>query len=203
MNNQVFEKITQRSFFTCPAEELAQNLLGKVLCHRVGDKTLRFLITETEAYGKDDPFCHSNNYQSGNGVDVQKMQGGTIYVHYRPENEDGSMFDIVSGKEGEGESVLIRAALDLNALAVNEFNLIVGPRKLGYAIKMKYENNKKDLLNSDDIWLEEIHGITICIDDLTITKKARHGLSISEKNKKQKEEHKDDKLNFSIISGSA
>ena len=141
-------KEKDRRLFTKGANELADFLLGKILCHSIDGRILRFMITETEAYGKDDPFCHSKNYKSGNGVEVQKMQGGTIYVHNRITNEPGSMFDIVSGNEGDGEGVLIRAAIDLN-----NFKLIEGPRLLGYAIRMIYENNKKDLLNSKNIWL--------------------------------------------------
>lgn len=31
------KKITNRSFFTCSAEELAPKLLGKILCHKESD----------------------------------------------------------------------------------------------------------------------------------------------------------------------
>ena len=184
-----------RILFTKNADDLALFLLGKILCHNIDGTVLKFLITETEAYGKDDPFCHSKNYKTGNGVEVQKMQGGTIYVHNRTTNEPGSMFDIVSGKKGEGEGVLIRGGMD-----VKKLELIEGPRKLGYAIRMIYENNKKDLLNSKNIWLEEIP--SIIISENNIIKKPRIGLSIPESDstekKSEKEKHIRDELNFSI-----
>lgn len=46
------KRITERDFFTCEAVELAEKLIGKVICNRVAGKILRFRIIETEAYGK-------------------------------------------------------------------------------------------------------------------------------------------------------
>lgn len=74
------KRITERDFFTCEAVELAEKLIGKVICNRVAGKILRFRIIETEAYGKNDTACHSNKYKSGNGVVSQNMIGGTLYV---------------------------------------------------------------------------------------------------------------------------
>ena len=44
------KRITDRSFFTCPAEELAPKLLGKILCRPVENRVIRFRLTEVEAY---------------------------------------------------------------------------------------------------------------------------------------------------------
>lgn len=187
-----------RKAFIKEANVVAEFLLGKILCHKIGENTFRFLITETEAYGKDDPFCHAKNYKSGNGVEAQRMIGGTIYVHYRNNSEDGSMFDIVSGKAGEGEGVLMRAAVNI---ANPDICATKGPRLLGCAFKMTYdENNKKDLLNHESIWLEE--NKKIIVDKKCIIKKQRVGLSIPNNEpidkRIQKEKHIGDKLNYSI-----
>lgn len=46
------KRITERDFFTCEAVELAEKLIGKIICNRVAGKILRFRIVETEAYGE-------------------------------------------------------------------------------------------------------------------------------------------------------
>lgn len=144
-------KITEKDFFTIPAEKLAERLLGKIICHKINNsKILKFKITETEAYGKDDPFCHSNKYKNGNGCITQKMIGGTIYVHNKTDHDPGSMFDIVAGKEGDGEGVLIRSAIDTDTCKE-----IKGPRNLGFELKMTFDRNKEYLLNSNYLWIEE------------------------------------------------
>lgn len=44
------KKITNRSFFTCSAEELAPKLLGKILCHKESDGfVIKCRIRVTEA----------------------------------------------------------------------------------------------------------------------------------------------------------
>ena len=107
------KRITEREFFTCEAVELAEKLIGKVICNRAAGKILRFRIIETEAYGKNDTACHSNKYKSGNGVVSQNMIGGTLYVHYNNKDKPGSMFDVVANKVGVGEGVLIRGGINL------------------------------------------------------------------------------------------
>lgn len=147
------KRITERDFFTCEAVELAEKLIGKVICNRVAGKILRFRIVETEAYGKNDTACHSNKYKSGNGVVSQNMIGGTLYIHYNNKDKPGSMFDVVANKVGVGEGVLIRGGINLEN--PNE-KYLSKPICLGEALKIDYNRlNQVDLATSELIWIEE------------------------------------------------
>jgi DNA-3-methyladenine glycosylase len=54
-------RITDSSFFTISAVELAQKLLGKVLVRKINDQIIKAKIVETEAYiGKIDRACHAH-----------------------------------------------------------------------------------------------------------------------------------------------
>jgi len=150
--NKIYQGKEDHFYFEKPAEELAHWLLGKILCRRLPTgETLRFRILETEAYGDTDSACHANKYKTGNAVVTQRMIGGTIYVHYRNNNYSGSSFDIVAGKSGEAESVLIRGAVDLDTEKI--FNQI---ELLGEALHIDYETlNQAYLLSSKELWLED------------------------------------------------
>ena len=145
-----------RQYFEVPADELAQRLLGKILCRRLSDDTiLRFRLTQTEAYGdrdgRKDSACHANKYKKGNAVITQRMPGGTIYVHYKNNGYPGSSFDIVAGKSGEVQSVLIRGAVELST--GKQCDKI---RLLGAALHIDYEKlNQTSILASEEIWLED------------------------------------------------
>jgi len=140
-----------RNFFTEPAEKLAEWLLGKIICRSISETEVwQFRITETEAYPFNDTACHANKYKTGNAKIAQNMIGGTLYVHYDNKNYAGSSFDIVANKENVGEGVLIRGCTNINKPS-EKYNQI---RKLGEALKIDYKSlNRKDLLNSDQIWL--------------------------------------------------
>jgi len=54
-------RITDPSFFTVGAVELAQKLLGKILVRNINGQLIRVKIVETEAYiGKIDRACHAH-----------------------------------------------------------------------------------------------------------------------------------------------
>lgn len=151
--NKIYQREGQDyQYFEQPAEKLARWLLGKILCRRLIDgKVLRFRITETEAYGDKDSATHANKYTTGNAVITQRMIGGTIYVHYKNNDYPGSSFDIVAGKIGEAESVLIRGAVDLDT--GKKYDKI---RLLGEALHIDYETfNRTYLLASKEIWIED------------------------------------------------
>ena len=99
--------------FHRPCPEVARDLVGKVLAHRLPDGTaLRLRISETEAYcGEDDTACHAHKGRT-NRTEVMYMDAGTIYiylcygVHW--------LLNIVTGEENQPEAVLIRACVDAN-----------------------------------------------------------------------------------------
>lgn len=138
------KRIRSRSFFTCPAEELAVKLLGKVICRRNPNGfVLRCRINVTEAYCEDDPVNDAVRAAKSGKTTAQTKEGGHLYVkpflgRFR--------FDIVAGEAGVGESVLIRG--------VDPYQ--EGPIIAASALNINKELDGMDLLDQDsDIWLEE------------------------------------------------
>lgn len=137
------KRITDRSFFTRPAEELAKDLIGKLICYRdVDEDDKEFAIKEricvTEAYRVIDDVTDAN--ASGKSKS-QLLEGG--HLHYF-----SGRLDIVAGQAGEAESVLLRG-LDGYASQVGTTVIAIGIRK-------EDEIDGLDLLDEDSmIWLED------------------------------------------------
>jgi DNA-3-methyladenine glycosylase len=136
------KRLTQE-FFTQSAIELAPALLGKYLCRKIdGETIIRARITETEAYyGTDDTACHACKGKTERNR-VMWEDGGFAYVYlcYGIHN----MLNIVSGKNGFPEAVLIRG--------IEGFE---GPGKLTKFLQITRNLNYENLLNSSDLWLED------------------------------------------------
>lgn len=131
-----------RNFYTQHAMQVAPELLGKVLCRRVGDKILRYHITETECYySEDDTACHAHKGKTPR-TKVLYEQGGTAYVYlcYGIHN----LFNVVTGVEHFPEAVLIRG--------VEGFS---GPGRLTKAMQIDRSLNGIDLFDSQELWIED------------------------------------------------
>lgn len=132
-----------RDFFRKNAEELAPLLVGKLLCRKMPDGSVKMLrISETEAYcGMDDTACHAHKGKTKR-TEMLWHDGGTIYVylcygiHW--------LINIVSGVEGDPQAVLIRCCLEAD-----------GPGKLTKALAIDGTFNGKDILSCPDLWLED------------------------------------------------
>jgi len=98
----------KKDFFTRDVLELAPALLGKKLVRVYpGGTTGSFIITETEAYrGEIDRACHASRGRTPR-TEIMYSEGGVLYVylvygiHW--------MLNIVTGREGDPQAVLIRA----------------------------------------------------------------------------------------------
>ena len=146
-----------RGFFARPTVDLARALLGK----RLECGGLEGRIVETEAYlYRDDPACHAGR---GRTARNEPMFGpaGNIYVYliygmYHCMN-------IVSGKTGEGEAVLIRALEPIRGIELMRErrgtakleNLCNGPGKLTRAFGITNEHNNLSLLDGKELQLHD------------------------------------------------
>ena len=127
-------------YFSRGAEESALNLLGRMILTDEGGKLSGGIIVETEAYGGfDDPGSHA---YSGITPRNSVMLGppGTVYVYlcYGASN----MLNIVTGRKGRPEAVLLRAlqpAAGIEAMTARrggcrEQLLAKGPGRLAQAL---------------------------------------------------------------------
>ena len=95
------------SFFHQDTVELARKLLGCLLIHRTPDGVAGGMIVEAEAYvGAIDKACHAYRNRSGR-TEIMYHDGGYAYVYFIYGMHH--CFNVVTGPEGEGNAVLIRA----------------------------------------------------------------------------------------------
>ncbi|GBU20252.1 3-methyladenine DNA glycosylase [Fibrobacteres bacterium R8-0-B4] len=154
-----------RRFFNRPTVELAKALLGKYLAFG----GLRGKIVETEAYlCKDDPGCHAARGLTSRNAPMFGPAGRTyVYFIYGMYH----CLNIVSGKEGEGEAVLIRALEPIDGIELMRKrrktekieNLCNGPGKLTQAFGITKKQNDMSLIDGedDDSGLRILNGETI------------------------------------------
>ena len=155
-----------RSFYLRPTLQVARDLLGKHIVRKVGSKLLIGKIVEVEAYCKGDPASHAFRGITKRN-EVMFWEGGHLYVYFTY----GMHFcaNVVTGNEGTGEAVLIRAveplagievmkinrygsnkSLNLQSLNRKSFiNLTNGPAKFCQAFGIERKENGTDLLDSE------------------------------------------------------
>lgn len=131
-----------RRILSRPAVDLAPELLGKLLCRRGGNGILKYRITETECYyGEEDTACHASKGKTER-TKILYEKGGTAYIYLCYGMH--CLFNVVSGKEGHPEAVLIRGVTDYN-----------GPGKLTRAMGIDRSLNGQDLVDSSELWIED------------------------------------------------
>ncbi len=152
-----------RSFFTQPSLVVAKKLLGKVISRRVGKKTIRGLIVETEAYpGPYDRASHAYNGRRTARTEVEWREGGYVYIYL----VYGMYWqlNITTGKAGYPECVLIRAlevAQNQKPYSKNQNHKVKiekyanGPGKLCNYLRLDKSFYDEDVTTSKRIWLEE------------------------------------------------
>lgn len=123
-----------------PAEQLAPELLGKLLCRRTDKGIFKYRIMETECYcGEEDTACHASKGKTQR-TKVLYEKGGTSYIYLCYGMH--ALFNVVSGKEGHPEAVLIRGVEGYN-----------GPGKLTRAMEIDRTLNEEDMTISRKLWL--------------------------------------------------
>src|SRR5205814_6585556 len=128
-----------RSFFEREAIEVAKDLIGTILVHRVRGREFRARIVEAEAYvGEHDLACHAAKGRTAR-TEVMFGPAGHAYVYFIYGMYD--MFNIVTGKPGVAQAVLIRAAEPLDSWQTN----LSGPGKLTREMRITRADNALDL----------------------------------------------------------
>ena len=136
-------------FYEKPAQELAPALLGKILVRKVDGHTRRARIVETEAYcGVKDLASHSSKGRTAR-TEVMFGPAGRAYVYFIYGMHE--MFNIVGGKIGDAQAVLIRAAEPLDNWQAD----LTGPGKLAKAFHITRKDNGLDLTGNDLFILDD------------------------------------------------
>ncbi len=123
-----------------PAELAAPRLLGCKLVRRVDGRQLSGRIVETEAYSQDDVASHSYRGQTPR-TKVMFGPAGHLYVYFTY----GMHYccNVVTGPDGHGSAVLIRALEPLAGL--DRGTKTDGPAKLCKALGINKDLNGHDL----------------------------------------------------------
>src|SRR6056297_3445528 len=85
---------------------IARQLVGKVLCTRIGDTLTSGIITETEAYcGRNDKACHAHGGTRTERTETMYQGGGMAYIYlcYGIHH----LFNIVTNVEDQADAVLV------------------------------------------------------------------------------------------------
>lgn len=148
-----------RSFFARPSPEVAPDLIGRVLLRTLASgQRLAVRIVETEAYQEDDPASHSYRGPTAR-TDVMFGRPGRLYVYFTY----GMHFcmNVVTGRDGEGSAVLLRAAEPLVGLEEMRARrrgaeprlLCSGPGRLCQALGVDRTDNGADLVRGPGLRL--------------------------------------------------
>ena len=138
-----------KKFYNQHTVELAKALLGKYFVFG----KLKGIIVETEAYlYKDDPGCHASRGLTPRNAPMFGPAGHIyVYLIYGMYH----CLNIVSGKTGEGEAVLIRALEPVEGIPLMQKrrkttkleNLCSGPGKLTQAFGITKKHNNLSVLD--------------------------------------------------------
>lgn len=127
-----------QEFFARRATTVARALIGCALVHR----QRAGMIVETEAYvGPHDLACHARFGPTAR-TSVMFGPGGVSYVYLCYGIHE--MFNVVTGPEGEGEAVLVRAIAPLAGLP-DDPAVGRGPGKVTTALRLDRRHDRRDL----------------------------------------------------------
>ena len=141
-------RILDQAYFSQSAVTLAPDLIGKLLCRRIGQagdaegEILRLRITETECYfGEEDTACHAHKGRTPR-TDVMYREGGRAYVYlcYGMHH----LLNLTTGPEGHPEAVLIRGVEGVS-----------GPGRLTKRLAIDRSQNTLLLTPENGLWLED------------------------------------------------
>jgi DNA-3-methyladenine glycosylase len=152
--------VLSRAFYRRPSLEVAPDLLGRTLVRVLADGTrLGARIVEVEAYREDDPASHSFRGRTAR-TEVMFGPPGHLYVYFTY----GMHFcmNVVTGENGEGSAVLLRAAEPLRGVDRMAANrgladprlLCSGPGRLCQALAVDRAQNGIDVVRGTELRIE-------------------------------------------------
>lgn len=136
---------------------VAADLLGKVLISDIGGHRTAGIIVETEAYSWKERGCHAFQNRMTSRNAPMFNEGGILYVYLCYGIH--SLMNIVTGKEGEAEAVLIRALQPVQGVEFmkkrmgvkNDKRITSGPGKLTKALGINLHHNQINILKTDSL----------------------------------------------------
>ena len=144
--------------------DIAQELIGKVLVYESPNGIIKGIIIETEGYTEDDESCHAFKGKKTKRNEVMFKRAGYLYVYFTY-----GMYhcmNIVTGKEGKGEAVLIRSVISYDDKSKdfmidnrkgNLKDIANGPAKVCMAYNFDKSFNGIDLLDKNSkIYIEDL-----------------------------------------------
>jgi DNA-3-methyladenine glycosylase len=175
--------ILLQTFYEQDTITVAKRLLGCYLVHLEGEETTLGRIVETEAYLVHDPAAHSfSGKTKRNSVLFGPVGHAYVYfiygMHY--------CFNVVTGREGMGEAVLIRALEPLQGIPVmqkrrrtqNLMLLCNGPARLSEALAITLMYNGISPFDGPvQIWSSESLPSSTPIGDADIVQTTRIGIA--------------------------
>lgn len=141
---------------------ISQDLLGKVLCTKIGGVLTAAVITETEAYaGETDRASHACGGRRTKRTEPMYAAGGLAYVYlcYGIHH----LFNVVTGDAGTPHAVLVRAGVPLTGLdemlarrgkCEPDKTLMSGPGTFAQALGIRTCMTGTDL-SGEQIWIED------------------------------------------------
>jgi len=164
INNGSKYIMLKEEFYRYGALKIAPELIGKLLVRKYNGIELVSRITETEAYvGSRDKACHAYNNRRTKRTEVMFKSGGFAYIYMIYGMY--FCFNIVAGREGSPEAVLIRAVEPVKDCEMMKKNrgylknnlkdLTNGPGKLCIAMNIDMSLNGYDLTNGKKLYIED------------------------------------------------
>lgn len=135
-------KVLNKKFFERDTLKVAEDLLGKYLVRKIGNKEIALKITEIEAYdGFDDKASHARKGKTErNKIMFGEAGRWYVYLVYGMHN----MLNIVTGEKHYPAAILIRGAGEIN-----------GPGKITKFLKIGKKFNSAQASEKTGLWFED------------------------------------------------
>lgn len=141
-------KALSRSFYDRDTLTVARNLPGCFLVRKIGTKTMRAKIIETEAYvGQDDLACHASK---GRTARTETMYGEAGHAYAYMIYGMYHCLNVVTEKKDFPAAVLIRA-VEIEDVPHAKTD---GPGKLCRFLRIDRKMNGWDMTRGEKLWIE-------------------------------------------------